>query len=145
LGDGENMPEDCIFCRIARGEIPCSKVYEDGHTFAFLDINPVSKGHALVITKKHYETVLDMPEEEGVALAKASVKVGRMVKKATGAAGINLLHNIGKAAGQLVFHAHVHLVPRFENDGMGFRMGRSNYESPEEQEEFRRKIASAGK
>ncbi|MFA6035565.1 MAG: HIT family protein [Candidatus Micrarchaeia archaeon] len=139
------MAEDCIFCRIVKGEVGCSKVYEDAHTFAFLDINPINKGHTLVITKKHFETVLDMPEEDGVALAKASVKVGRAVKKATGAAGINLLHNIGKAAGQLVFHAHVHLVPRFENDGMGFRMGRSKYESSEEQEEIRRKIAGAGK
>ena len=139
------MADGCIFCRIVKGEVPCSKVHEDAHTLAFLDINPVSKGHALVITKKHYETVFEMPEEEGVALAKASVKVGKAVKNATGADGMNLLHNIGKAAGQLVFHAHVHLIPRFEKDGISMRMGRRSYESAEEQREYARKIAEAAK
>jgi histidine triad (HIT) family protein len=135
----------CIFCRIVKGEVPCSKVYEDAHTLAFLDINPVSKGHTLVITKNHYPTVLEMPETEGVALAKASVKVGKAVKKAARADGINLLHNIGEAAGQLVFHAHVHLIPRFEHDGISLRMGRRSYESAEEQEEYAQKIAEAAK
>ena len=135
----------CIFCKIARGEMKASKVYEDEKCIAFLDISPINKGHTLVITKKHYETVLDMPEEEGLALAKASVKVGRAVMTATGCDGINLLHNIGKAAGQLVFHAHVHLVPRFNVDSMRFDWNRKRYEGAEEQEEYRRKVAEAGK
>jgi len=139
------MAGDCIFCKIVRGEIPCSKVYEDERILAFLDINPVSKGHALVMPKRHYETVLDMPEEEGVALAKASVKVGRAVKKATGADGINLLHNIGRAAGQIIFHAHVHLIPRRSGDELRMKWDRSEYASKEEQEEFRKKIEEAAK
>ncbi|RLG20135.1 HIT family protein [Candidatus Micrarchaeota archaeon] len=132
--------EDCIFCKIAKGEMNAARIYEDEHCIAFLDINPVNKGHALVIPKKHYEAVLDMPEEEGVALAKASVKVGKAVKRATGADGINLVHNIGKAAGQLVFHAHVHLIPRFTMDNMHFDWSRKKYESKDEQEEYRKKL-----
>ena len=134
---------DCIFCKIAKGQMKASKVYEDEHCMAFLDINPVNKGHVLVIPKKHFETVLDLPEEEGVALAKASVRVGKAVKRATGCDGINLLHNIGKAAGQLVLHAHVHLIPRFSTDSMSFKWGRNKYDSNEEQEGYRKKIEEA--
>ena len=132
---------DCIFCKIVKGEIPAAKFYEDDYCIAFLDINPVNKGHALVIPKKHFETVLDMPEQEGIALAKASVKIGKALKRATGCEGVNLLHNIGKAAGQLVFHAHVHLIPRFSIDSMSFEWRRGKYESKEEQEEYRKKMA----
>ncbi len=137
--------DDCVFCKLVSGEIPCAKVYEDEHTFAFLDINPVNWGHTLVIPKKHYETVLDMPEAEGVALAKASVKLGKAVKKATGCEGINLLHNIGKAAGQLVFHAHVHLIPRFSHDSMRLGWPRKQYESKDLEEEYRKKVEAAAK
>jgi len=137
--------KDCIFCKIANGEMKADKVYEDDHCIAFLDINPVNKGHALVIPKKHFETVLDMPEDEGTALARASVKVAKAVKRATGCEGVNLLHNIGKAAGQLVFHAHVHLIPRFSIDTMDFKWGRKKYDSEEEQEEYGRKIAESFK
>ena len=137
--------DDCIFCKLVRGEIPCSKVYEDELCFAFLDINPVNNGHTLVIPKKHYETVLEMPEDEGVALAKASVKLGKAVKKATDCEGINLLHNIGKAAGQLVFHAHVHLIPRFEHDTMRLGWDRKKYESKAQEEEYRRKVETAAR
>ncbi|VVC03140.1 HIT domain protein [Candidatus Burarchaeum australiense] len=134
---------DCIFCKIVSGEIGASKVYEDKYTLAFLDINPVNKGHVLVIPKKHFDTVLDMPEDEGVALAKASVKVGKAVRKATNCEGINLLHNIGKAAGQLVFHAHVHLIPRFSHDSMRLGWDRKQYANSAEQEEFRKKVSEA--
>lgn len=136
---------DCIFCKLVAGEIPCSKIYEDGHSFAFLDINPVNKGHALVITKKHYDTVLDMPEADGVALAKATVKVARAVKAGTNADGINLLHNIGSAAGQIIFHAHVHLIPRFEHDKTDMKWTRKNYEDAGEQARYAEKIAKAVK
>lgn len=135
--------DGCIFCKLVKGEIPCAKVYEDEKVFAFLDINPVNPGHTLVIPKRHYETVLEMPEPEGVALAKASVKIGKAVKKATGCEGINLLHNIGKAAGQLVFHAHVHLIPRFSHDAMLLGWPRKQYASNEEQEDYRKKVEAA--
>ena len=134
---------DCIFCKLVRGEIPCSKVYEDKSIFAFLDINPINKGHTLVIPKKHYDTVLDMPEAEGVELAKASVRIAKAIKRATGCDGLNLSHNIGKSAGQIVFHAHVHLIPRYEKDALKHTWGRKKYADGKEQEEYRRKIADA--
>lgn len=109
---------DCIFCKIIKGEIPCKKVYEDDKTFAFLDISPIHKGHTLVIPKEHHENILDMPEETLAELAKTVKKVSKAVKQATDADGFNVTQNNGAAAGQAVFHFHMHIIPRFENDGL---------------------------
>lgn len=109
---------DCIFCKIVSGEIPCAKVYESENVFAFLDIAPVRPGHALVVTKGHYPTLLDIPEEMGAELTAALKAVGNAVIKATGAHGLNLMQNNHEAAGQLVHHAHFHLIPRFTDDGL---------------------------
>jgi len=110
--------EDCIFCKIVKGEIPCSKVYEDENVLAFLDIAPVHKGHTLVIPKKHFETILDIPEQELKGLILAVKKVVIAVEKGVDADGFVVTMSNKKAAGQEVPHAHFHIIPRYEDDGL---------------------------
>jgi len=110
--------EETIFIKIVNGKIPCNKIYEDDKTLAFLDINPVSEGHTLVITKKEYKDFLDVPEEELESLMSTVHKIAKAVKQAENAEGINVTTNIGKAAGQDVFHVHFHIIPRFSEDGI---------------------------
>jgi len=108
----------CIFCKIVKGVIPCSKLYEDDNVLAFLDIMPVNTGHALIITKKHYETLLDVPDSVLGTYFTAVKKVAGAVKKGMEAEGFNMQMNNYPAAGQVVPHAHIHIVPRFPNDGL---------------------------
>jgi len=119
--------EDCIFCRIVKGEIPSSKVFEDEFTLAFLDIAPINKGHVLVIPKKHYVDIHDLPEGEFRHVAATLKKVAGALKEATGCSGINVLQANGKIAGQEVFHFHVHVIPRFEGDGLGMKWPKKEY------------------
>lgn len=112
------MAQDCIFCRIAAGEIPSAKVYESETVLAFLDIAPVNEGHALVLPKAHHETLWDLPAELGEDLLRAVKAVADAVKVETGAQGLNLMQNNYEAAGQLVPHVHFHLIPRFDDDGL---------------------------
>ncbi|MBR9700300.1 HIT family protein [Candidatus Woesearchaeota archaeon] len=114
---GGNM-EDCIFCKIIKGDIPCTKIYESENFFAFLDISPVSEGHTLLIPKQHCTNLLDVPEHLGTELLEVGQKIGRAILQATGADGFNFILNNGKAAGQAVFHAHFHIVPRKMGDGL---------------------------
>ena len=109
---------DCIFCKIIKGEIPCSKVFEDEKFFAFLDIGPVNRGHTLVIPKKHYKNLLDMPEDELKGYIETIQKVSKAIIKAVNADGISINMSNEPAAGQVVMHAHFHLIPRFKNDGL---------------------------
>ncbi|MBI4457382.1 HIT family protein [Candidatus Uhrbacteria bacterium] len=109
---------ECIFCKIIRGEIPSHKIYEDERIFAFLDIAPVSLGHTLVVPKAHAENVLQTPDEHLSPLFPAVKKIAAAALAATGAGGFNIGVNCGKAAGQVVFHTHIHVIPRFENDGL---------------------------
>ncbi|WP_029457044.1 HIT family protein [Solidesulfovibrio alcoholivorans] len=109
---------DCIFCKIVRGEIPCAKVYETDEVLAFLDIAPVAPGHALVIPKAHHVNLFDLPEALGGRLFAALAPVAAAIQAATGATGINVQMNNNAAAGQVVFHAHLHLIPRREGDGL---------------------------
>ncbi len=102
-----------IFARIMRGEIPCFKVYEDAHSFAFLDINPIARGHTLVIPKEAAERLDALSEAAAAGLGVALVRVARAVVKATGAHAYNVLLNSGSAAGQVVMHAHFHVIPRY--------------------------------
>lgn len=111
--------ENCIFCQIIAGDIPSSKVYEDDKVVAFLDITQTTTGHTLLIPKEHVRNVLDMDKAVAQEVFSRLPKVARAVQKATGAAGMNIINNNEEVAGQTVFHAHVHLVPRFdENDGI---------------------------
>ena len=118
---------DCIFCKIVSGEISSSKVYEDAHCVAILDIRPVTPGHALVITKKHSDSLTDMDEATSAGILPAVAKVGKAVVKAAGAEGFNVIQNNGKAAGQLVAHLHFHIIPRKENDGLKLKWNQKPY------------------
>ena len=107
------MKNNCVFCAIAAGEIPAFKVYEDELVLAYLDINPFSKGHTLVIPKAHTEGLLDTPDETLAAVVARVKKVAAHLKSALGCDGFNILQNNGEAAGQTVRHVHFHIVPRF--------------------------------
>ncbi len=107
---------DCIFCKIVSGDIPASKVYEDKDLIAFLDIAPASKGHVLVIPKKHSESIADTSERVLSSLSMAVRKVSKALLKDN--EGVNVLQNNGKAAGQLVNHLHFHVIPRNSGDGL---------------------------
>jgi len=109
---------DCIFCKIIKGEIPCSKIFENEKFFAFLDIGPVNRGHTLVIPKKHYKNLLDMPEDELKGYIETIQKVSKAIIKAVNADGISINMSNKPAAGQVVMHAHFHLIPRFRDDGL---------------------------
>ncbi|MBU1247094.1 MAG: HIT family protein [Proteobacteria bacterium] len=109
---------DCIFCKIIGGEIPCSKVFESETVFAFLDIAPVNLGHALVIPKGHYPQLGELPIALGNDLLEALKVVGNAVMQAAKAEGLNIGMNNFEAAGQLVMHAHFHVIPRFADDGL---------------------------
>jgi len=114
------MEKDCIFCRIIRDEIPSQKLYEDQHTVAILDINPVSPGHTLILTKQHYETTLDTPVEVLTAVAKASYPVIKAVITGMKAEGYNINISNHKCAGQDIPHLHWHIIPRHSNDNIHF-------------------------
>ncbi len=107
---------DCLFCKIVAGEIPTEKVYEDAYTFAFLDINPNNFGHTLVLPKEHSENIFDTSEEILRHMHASAQKIARALKQ-TGAEGINIISNNGPAAGQVIFHAHIHVIPRYRDDG----------------------------
>ncbi len=110
---------DCIFCKIIAGEIPCFKVYEDNDVLAFLDIKPATKGHALVIPKQHFENVFDVSEDALQKVILAAKKLSVKIKEALKVDGIRLSQSNGRAAGQEVMHFHLHVIPRYENDGLG--------------------------
>ena len=106
------IDSSCIFCKIVAGQIPCHKLYEDEHVFAFLDVGPLSPGHTLVIPKGHYKTVDQMPDETAAAIGRCLPSLSRAILQATGSTDWNLLQNNGEPAGQEVLHAHFHLIPR---------------------------------
>ncbi len=108
---------DCIFCKIVAGVIPSFKVYEDEKALAFLDINPVNPGHTLVIPKEHYRNIHDTPDELLGDLISIAKKVATKQKEVLGAEGINISMNNESASGQLVFHTHIHIMPRYSSDG----------------------------
>ena len=112
-----NEMGSCIFCKIIRGELPASRVYEDGDTLAFMDIGPIVKGHLLVIPKRHYANIEDTPAAELRNLIVAVQKIAVAQKRALQADGVNIMQSTGRAAGQVVDHIHFHVIPRFVSDG----------------------------
>ena len=110
------MSADCIFCKITAGEIPAAKVYEDDNFIAFMDIFPIARGHTLVIPKIHCENALDTPLSISEKLYPLVIKIAGGIKKSFNADGINIIQNNGAAAGQEVFHSHIHIIPRYSND-----------------------------
>ena len=104
------MCENCLFCKIINGEIPCTKVYEDNTVLAFLDIKPVNPGHTLVIPKKHCENLLDCKEQQMNAVMQVVQKLSNE-RISEGAAGVKIVCNNGSASGQIIFHLHFHVIP----------------------------------
>jgi histidine triad (HIT) family protein len=137
-GDIMKKDENCIFCKIIDGKIPCSKIYEDEMTFAFLDIMPVNKGHTLVVPKSHSKNMLEDEDKDLAACMTAVKKLAPAIIEATDADGFNLGVNTNKAAGQAVFHTHMHIIPRFENDGLKHWPG-GKYEDTEI-DDYKKKI-----
>ena len=109
---------DCVFCKIVAGKIPSTKVFEDEHTLAFMDLGQVNPGHVLVAVKKHAENLYALDDAQAAAVARASVKVARAIREAFKPEGLSVYQANGKPAGQTVFHYHVHLLPRHAGDGM---------------------------
>lgn len=117
--------ENCIFCKLANGDIPTATLYEDDDFRVILDAGPASKGHALILPKEHYKNLYELDDE---IAAKALVLAKKMITKLTdvlGCDGYNIIQNNGEVAGQTVFHFHIHLIPRYEGDevGLGWKMG----------------------
>ena len=119
------MHEKDVFCKIIDGEIPCHKLYEDDEVLAFLDISQVTKGHALVISKKHFDNFLSTPQEIMHKVMDVAQRIGQVDIKLLGAKGVNILTNCYKEAGQSVMHFHVHVIPRY-NEGEGFEITMKN-------------------
>ena len=109
---------DCIFCRIISGDIPGQIVDQDENTVAFLDINPATRGHALVVPRRHVRDLLEIEADDLDATIVAAQRLARRMPERLGAAGVNLLNSCGRAAWQTVFHFHIHVIPRYEGDPM---------------------------
>ena len=124
-----SMKNDCIFCAIATGEIPSFKVYEDELVLAYLDINPFSRGHTLVIPKKHSSGMLDTDDETLAAVIVRVKKIAAHVAAMLGCDGFNILQNNGEAAGQTVRHVHFHIVPRWNGDPLVFENSKGDMEA----------------
>lgn len=109
---------DCIFCKISGGEIPSTTLYEDDSFRVIFDLGPASKGHALILSKKHFDDVFSMDEETASKVFVVAAKVAKAMKEVLKCDGMNILQNNGTIAGQTVFHFHMHLIPRYEGDGI---------------------------
>ena len=107
---------DCIFCKIIGGEIPATVIDQDERTIAFMDINPATRGHALVATREHVRDLLDIGPEDLAATITAAQRLARRMTERLGADGINVLNNAGAASWQEVFHYHLHVIPRYHDD-----------------------------
>lgn len=112
----KHVEQDCIFCKIANGEIPSDTIYEDEDFRVILDISPASKGHAIILPKNHAANIYELPKEDATKIFAVAKKVGSAMTEALQCDGLNVLQNNGEAAGQTVFHLHVHLIPRYFKD-----------------------------
>lgn len=117
--------DNCIFCKIANGEIPSATIYEDENFRAILDLGPASKGHALLLPKEHYADLFALPDETAEKVLPVAKKIVSHMKDVLGCDGYNLVQNNGECAGQTVFHFHMHMIPRYKDDkvGLGWEMG----------------------
>lgn len=134
--------DDCIFCKIANGEIPSETIYEDDMFRTIMDLGPASKGHALILPKQHYRDICDLDRETAEKVLPLAAKIGEAMKKSLGCKGFNVVQNNGKEAGQTVFHYHVHLIPRYEEgpDMVSWAPGKAD---PEELKQTGAAIRSA--
>lgn len=116
---------NCIFCKIANGEIPAATIYEDERFRVILDLGPASKGHALILPKEHYADIYEIPEDLAAEAYKLAARLAKKLTEVLNCDGFNIVQNNKEAAGQTVFHFHMHLIPRYENDqvGLGWKPG----------------------
>lgn len=110
------MGQDCLFCRIIRGEIPSARVLETDRAVAFLDVAPVNLGHVLLVPRSHHESLLDLPDHDAAHVASLLPRLCRAILAATGAQAFNVIVNNGRSAGQTIFHGHWHIIPRSADD-----------------------------
>ena len=132
---------DCLFCKIANKEIPANIVYENEHVLAFLDINPVNEGHTLVIPKKHAKDLEEIDENSYLEVQKVVRFLAPKISQAVGACGFNIGQNNKQCSGQVIFHLHVHIMPRFENDN--HQLWHGQQKSPQELEQTLEKIKNS--
>ncbi len=121
----------CLFCKIINQEIPASILYEDETTLAILDIAQATKGHTLILPKAHYPSLLEIPEDLANQMLTTAVKVSKLLMVALQAEGCNILTNINEVAGQTVFHAHIHILPRYKNDDLAIKFTAHEYDLPQ--------------
>lgn len=133
------MNNDCIFCKIANGEIPSRTIYEDEDFRVILDLGPATKGHALILPKEHYANLFELPEDTAAAAMKVAKKLSAKMVENLGADGLNLVQNNGEVAGQTVKHFHLHLIPRYTDDGQNILWNPGKM-SDEELDEICKKI-----
>lgn len=112
---------DCIFCKIISGEIPSKTVYEDDGYKAIMDVSPASRGHVIILPKNHAANIFEISDEEAAGAMVVAKKIAAAMKKALACDGINILQNNGEAAGQTVFHLHVHVIPRYKDDTVNIK------------------------
>ena len=138
----EMTDKDCIFCKIAGGNIPSSTVYEDEQFRVILDLSPATKGHALILPKQHYANIFEIDEHVLKDLIVLAKKVATAMKETLNCDGVNIVQNNGEVAGQTVFHFHMHTIPRYKDDGqvIGWNPQESN---PEVQAQLAAKIGQA--
>ena len=115
IHDETHIIENCIFCKIIKSNIPAVKVYEDGEVLAFLDINPKTRGHVLIIPKNHFENIYGLPVETWCHMNIASQKMAIALKSSLSSDGVNIIMNNESTAGQIIFHAHIHIIPRYND------------------------------
>lgn len=116
------MEDNCIFCKIANGDISSKTLYEDDMFRVILDINPAAKGHALILPKKHFADIYELDQDTVGEVFVLAKRMAAVMKEALGCEGMNILQNNGEIAGQTVFHFHIHLIPRYKEDEIGFHM-----------------------
>ena len=108
--------DDCIFCKLANGVFPTNSIYEDENFNVILDVSPANRGHALILPKQHFDNIFEIDDETASKIMPLAKKIATVVKKVTGCDGVHVQQNNGTAAGQSVFHLHVHIIPRFDDD-----------------------------
>ncbi len=133
--------ENCIFCKIANGGIPSVTLYEDEDFRVILDLGPATRGHALLLPKEHYKDLFELEDEMAKKVLVRAKRIAGRMKDALGADGMNLVQNNGEAAGQTVFHFHMHLIPRYKDDRAGI-LWKPGETTPEEMEEIKRLVDS---
>lgn len=117
----KHIVDDCIFCKLANGKLPTNSIYEDEDFNVIMDLSPASRGHAIIIPKNHAANLFELPEEDASKIMPVAKKCANAMKKTLHFDGFNVLQNNGEVAGQTVFHLHVHLIPRYENDNITIR------------------------